>query len=206
VIAALLPRLVIWLWFFAALLAGPALLSHLPPVGLPVTIGLLTLGFLRLAYRLEGVREWITSLPLRTLLLLHVSRLTGCGLLVFHLRGIIDGDFAIPIGLGEIAVGCMALPVALAPLSFTQRLRAATVWNIAGLTELLLAIGLATRLAHADPDFFRSLSLPPTVVVPLFAAPLLLSSHVVIFMRTRSAPPEADAATPGQSASKERGR
>lgn len=185
-IAALLPRLVFWLWFFAALLGGPFLLLRLPAAGLPVTIALLTIAFLRLGHRVSGLRTWIEALPLRTLLLVHVSRTAGFGLLVLHLRGTVDGDFAMPIGLGEIAVGCMSLPVALAPLSPAQRLRAVSIWNIAGFTELLLAVTLATRLASADPDFFRAISLPPIVAIPLFAVPLLAASHVEIFLRSRN--------------------
>jgi hypothetical protein len=197
VIAALLPRLVLWLWFFAALLGGPALLLRLPPSGLPVTIGLLAIAFLRFSYQFQDLRDWVARLPLRTLLMLHVCRIAGVGLLILHLRGAVDGDFAMPIGLGEIAVGCMALPVALAPLGTTQRLRAATIWNIAGFTELLLAVALATRLASNDPDFFRAVSLPPTVTIPLFAVPLLAASHVVIFLRTRTT-------ATGESADEER--
>lgn len=185
-IAALLPRLVLWFWFFAALLGGPFLLLGLPPAGLPITIGLLTIAALRLAYQLTALRLWLENLPLRTLVLIHVSRTAGIGLLVLHLRGTIDGDFAMPIGLGEIAVGCMALPVAIAPLGPTERLRAISIWNIAGFTELLLAVTLATRLASAEPDFLRAISMPPIIAIPLFATPLLAASHVVIFLRTRA--------------------
>jgi hypothetical protein len=185
VIAALLPRLVIWLWFFAALLAGPSLLLRFPAAGLPIAVAIVTIACLRLAARVESLQRWVAAIPLRSLVLLHVGRTAGLGLLILHVRGVLDGDFAAPVGLGELAIGIMALPVALAPLSSTQRMRATSVWNIAGFTELLLAVTLATRLAENDSDFLHHLALPPTVVLPLFVLPLLAASHVVIFLRTR---------------------
>jgi hypothetical protein len=192
VIAALLPRLVLWLWFFAALLGGPHLLLRLPPAGLPVTIVILAVVAVRLVYRTPTLRLWVARLPLRAIVLLHVTRIAGVGLLVLHLRGAIDGDFAEPIGLAELAIGVMAIPVAFAPLDSTRRLRAVSIWNIAGITELVLAVALGSRLASADPDFFRALAQPPLVAIPLFAIPLLAASHFEILLRSR----RSSAATP----------
>ncbi len=191
-IAALLPRLFLWLWFFAALLVGPHLLLRLPPAGLPVTIVMLTIVAVRAVHKSSALRTWVDQLNLRTLVLLHVIRIAGIGLLMLHLRGTLDGDFATPIGLGEMAIGIMAIPVAVAPLDPTRRLRAVSIWNIAGITELVLAVTLASRVASADPDFFRALCLPPLVAIPLFAIPLLAASHFEMLKRTRTTP----AATP----------
>lgn len=184
-IAALLPRLFLWLWFFAALLGGPQLLLRLPPAGLPVAIVLMTVAVIRLSYRAPALRAWIDQLSLRVLILVHVTRIAGVGLLVLHLRGSLDGDFATPIGLGELAIGIMAIPVALAPLGTSQRQRALTIWTIAGITELALAVALAQRVASADPDFLRALATPPCVAIPLFAIPLFAASHLELLLRSR---------------------
>lgn len=184
-IAALLPRLFLWLWFFAVLIGGPHLLLRLPPAGLPATVLILTIAAIRVTYQFQGLRSWITNLSLRAIILVHVSRTAGLGLLVLHLRGIVEGDFAMPVGLGELAIGIMAIPVAFAPLALPQRLRAVAIWNIAGITDLILAVALASRMAAADADFFRALSTPPLVVIPLFAVPLLAMSHLELLLRGR---------------------
>lgn len=187
--AALIVRLVFWVWFAAAAAIGHfLLLQRLPPVALPGVLFALT-GLLLLAYfRSSPVRAWVDALDLRSLVLLHVTRFVGIYFLVLFQRGDLPRAFAVPAGLGDILVATMALPVALAPLEPVRRRRAIVIWNVVGLFDLLFVVATAARLNVADPAQMRAFTHLPLSLLPTFLVPLLLATHVVLF--ARAAAPE----------------
>jgi hypothetical protein len=79
----------------------------------------------------------------------------------------------------------MALPVAFAPLSHESRRRAVAIWNIAGLVDLVLVVLTAVRLNLEHPAQLKVLTQLPLSLLPTFIVPLLLASHVVLYLRTR---------------------
>ena len=181
---ALVVRLVFWLWFGAAFFAGQQLLLlRLPALAIPaLVIGLTTL--LLLAYfRFGPVRTWVDALDLRALVLLHVTRFVGIYFLVLYRRGQLPYDFAVPGGIGDIIVATLALPIALAPLADTTRQRAIRIWNIIGLVDIALVLLTAPRLNLADPAHLRALTYLPLSLLPTFLVPLIIATHVVIFVR-----------------------
>ena len=181
---ALVVRLVFWIWFGAAFFAGQQLLLlRLPALATTaMVIGLTTL--LLLAYfRFSPVRTWVDALDLRVLVLLHVTRFVGIYFLVLYRRGQLPYDFAVPGGIGDIIVAALALPIALAPLADTTRQRAIRIWNIIGLVDIALVLLTATRLNLADPDHLRALTYLPLSLLPTFIVPLIIASHVVMFVR-----------------------
>ena len=182
--AAVLVRFILWLWFGAAVVVGHLeLLGRLPPPALPAVVLGLTALALSLALRVPPLRAWLAGLELRALVLLHLTRFVGAYFLVLHRRGDLPGAFAIPAGFGDIFVAVMALPVALAPLAFEQRLRAITIWNVVGLVDILFVVSTAARLNLADPGQMSAFRELPLSLLPTFLVPLIIATHVIIFVR-----------------------
>lgn len=185
---ALLVRVLFWVWFAAAVAAGQLLiLQRLPPAALPVLVLALAGLLLLFCFRVAPLRAWIEGIDLRTLVLLHVTRLFGAYFLVLFQRGELPYRFAVPAGIGEIAVAALALPVALAPLTGTVRWRAIGIWNVVGFVDLLLVMLAALRINLASPAQLQAFAHLPLSLLPTFFVPLLLATHVIIHSRVRRA-------------------
>ena len=182
--AALVARLVFWLWFGAAVALGYfRVLQRVPPPVIQAIIFGLT-GALLLAYfRIAAVRAWVNALDIRSLVLLHVTRFVGIYFLILYERGELPRAFAVPGGIGDIVIATFALPVALAPLEHSVRLRAIVIWNVVGLIDILMVIVTATRINLTTPGELRALTHLPLSLLPTFLVPLIIATHVIIFAR-----------------------
>jgi hypothetical protein len=98
--------------------------------------------------------------------------------------------FALPAGVGDLLVGFAAPFVAARVGDGTARSRRIAVgWNIAGIADLVLAVGLGAAtsptgiwpvlLGHPNPLISRL----PLVLIPLFAVPLSILLHLVALRR-----------------------
>lgn len=183
---ALVVRIIFWLWFGLAYFAGrDGWLRQLPPFGIQGIVAGLTALLLTSYFRIAPVRRWVDGLELRTLVLVHLTRFVGIYFLLLFQRGELPRAFAVPGGIGDIIVATMALPVAFAPLAAEARRRAIVIWNVAGLVDLLLVILTATRLNLENPAQMKALTVLPLSLLPTFIVPLLLATHVVLFVRTK---------------------
>jgi hypothetical protein len=134
-------------------------------------------------FRLTPLRAWVDALDLRTLVLVHVTRFVGIYFLVLYRRGELPYAFAVPGGYGDIAVATLALFVVFLPLDSAKRTRFLTIWNVIGLTDILLVVATAIRLNLADPSQMRALLHLPLSLLPTFLVPLIITTHVMIFAR-----------------------
>lgn len=177
-------RIVFWTWLIAAVAAGrQGWLQAMPASAVPALVLGLT-ALLVLAYRRLGAfRAWVDALDVRGLVLLHVTRFVGFYFLVLYDRGALPYAFAVPGGIGDIAVAALALAVCLFPWGEASRRRAISIWNIVGLIELLLTILTAARLGLAEPGSMHALTQLPLSLLPTFLVPLLLASHLVLYAR-----------------------
>ena len=188
--AALLLRALFWLWFLAALAAGHfLLLQRLPPAAIPVVIFGLVAVLLSALFRIAALRAWIMTLDLRALVLVHLTRFVGIYFLVLHQRGELPYAFAVPAGIGDIAVAVMALPVAFAPLEEGPRRRVLVIWNTVGLVDILLVIVSAARINLTTPGELRALTHLPLSLLPTFLVPLIIVTHVILYVRTKRGQP-----------------
>ena len=182
--AAFVIRLILWIWLAGAVYAGHSLvLQRLPPPVVPGLVFILTAFVLTGYLRWPSVRRWIDNIDLRALVLLHLTRFVGIGFLVLYHRGQLPYAFAVPGGIGDIVIATFALPVALAPLASAQRLRVMTIWNVAGLMDILLVVVTAIRLNLAEPGQMRALTGLPLSLLPTFLVPLIIATHLIIFVR-----------------------
>jgi hypothetical protein len=172
-------------WFGLALLAGASgsLAGARPPFPQMVLAGL-TLALLALCRWWPPLRGWASTVDIRALLLVHLSRFVGIYFLVLYGRGALPYAFAVPYGWGDIAVAAAAILVGLlAPRRGPAGWWAYFVWNLAGLVDIILVVATAGRLGMADPGSMRALTVLPLSLLPTFVVPLIIASHVVIWAR-----------------------
>jgi len=112
--------------------------------------------------------------------------------LVGWARGVIPGLFALPAGIGDVTTGLLALPVAYLLASRNgDALRSAIAWNIFGLADFTIAVGIGLATAPGPfqvivPSIPNSgVGLYPTVLIPAFAVPSSILLHVLSLRQLR---------------------
>lgn len=189
---ALVVRLVFWVWIGAAVVAGHQLvLQRLPPPAVQGILGGLTALVTYAYFRFKAVRAWADGLDLRAIVLFHVTRFVGIYFLLLYQRGGLPYAFAVPGGIGDIIVATLALVVVFAPFEEATRLRAIRLWNIVGFVDIALVVITAVRLNLENPYQLRALTALPLSLLPTFLVPLIIASHIVIFVRLARNQPAA---------------
>ena len=125
-------------------------------------------------------RRFVFSLDPRVLTLVHAWRLGGFAFLTLYSYGILPGLFALPAGLGDMAIGATAPFIALRLTGAGHR-KAFLRWQALGILDLVVAIsmgGLTSFLAPAGIQPFPMAVLPLSLI-PTFAVPLLLILHII---------------------------
>ena len=182
----LLVRLGIWTWLIAAILVGNyRLLQRLPMPAVQGVLFGLTAILLLLYFRLGALRAWINGLDLRSLVLLHVTRFVGFYFLVLYRRGELPYDFAVPGGWGDNITAALALVVVFVPMNDALRRRAITIWNVIGFIDIMMVVITAGRLGLAAPWRMMALTVLPLSLLPTFLVPLIIATHVIIYLRLR---------------------
>ena len=167
-------------WFAAALAAGAAGIFRVPPDVPPTAVGvaalvppLVVVGLLTFSARF---RSWARSLDLRFLTLLQIWRVVGLAFLALWVQGDLPGGFALPAGLGDLAVGLTAPFVAAYVIGRGRWARWVFVaWTVFGIADLLAAIALGVT-AEADVTPMSAL---PMSLIPTFGVPLTLALHAI---------------------------
>ena len=179
--------LVVWLTLaLGADLSGRV--AAFPPPAPQVLLILLTLGALWLFNRVRALRLWVDSVDSRVLITLHLTRFVGAYFLVLYGREELPFAFAIPGGLGDILAATWALTLLLGiRVDTLAGRRAYRMWNVVGLTDILLAVTTAARLGVAAPVAMAALLRVPLSLLPTFLVPLIIASHVQPFRRLRTA-------------------
>ena len=97
-------------------------------------------------------------------------------------RGQLPCAFATPAGWGDIVIAILALAVVGAirtgfakPLSLT--------WNTLGLIDITFVIFSALRFGLKNWQSMPALRELPLSLLPTFLVPLIIASHVLIFIR-----------------------
>jgi hypothetical protein len=176
-------------WFFVAVwlgITGALGAARTPPIGLGVAIAAPLLAFAldgRLGRRMfEGFRR----LDAATVVALQTFRIGGVFFVIAWLRGSLPAGFALPAGLGDIAVGITAPFVAAAIARRTPRHRSvALVWNLAGFADLVSAVSLG--VAHSSSTLgvlatavkTDALARYPFSLIPTFFVPIAFILHLL---------------------------
>jgi len=168
--------------FFSAPRAG-----SVPPIALalvPLAIGYL--GFLTV----RPMRAVLEEIPLSWLTGLQLYRAVGAVFLVEWMMGALPGTFALPAGIGDVAIG-LAAPIVAARLQRESRHARdwAILWNVLGVADLVTAVATGV-LSTPGPlhilsldSHSHALTMLPLVLVPTIAVPFSILLHLVSLHR-----------------------
>jgi hypothetical protein len=128
------------------------------------------------------------------LVLPHTLRVVGVVFLLVLAQDRLPAAFAVPAGLGDIAIGVAAPFVARQLARGTGRTEALR-FHVLGLVDLVVAIGIGFLLfgiVEVTPST-ELLTLLPLALIPTVAVPLAVALHVVSLRQLRAATrPEED--------------
>ena len=184
----------------SGLLAGAGVYSLEPGDSVPWFLVAVagTLISLLLATRISIVSRILAGpgTPAR-LALPHTLRVVGVLFLIVMAQGHLPAAFALPAGLGDIAIGVSAPFVARRLARGTGR-AGAVRFNVLGILDLIVAGSLGFllfRLVEVTPST-APLFLLPLALIPTAAVPLALALHIVSLrqLRTAAKPQEDHAA------------
>ncbi len=147
------------------------------------TIWTLTALALVACWKIDGVRALALDVDIRWLVGLHLTRLiAGIYFLALCHRGELPCAFALPAGWGDIFVAVIALAVIAAMR--TQPAKTLLLgWNTIGLIDIGFVVFSALRFGLRDWQSMHALRELPLSLLPTFLVPLIIASHVLIFVR-----------------------
>jgi hypothetical protein len=191
---AVVIALTFWLLLVVSLGAAGAFvgLPGTPP--LPIAIGTAApLVFFFTWLRLSpAFRKFVLSLDLRLIAGMQAWRWAGLGFLSLYAQKVLPAVFALPAGLGDMAIGVTAPWIILALVrqpGFAGR-GAFIRWNVLGILDLVIAvsIGAASQLfATGAPGEISTAPMAtlPLLLIPAFLVPLFLMLHTAALMQSR---------------------
>jgi hypothetical protein len=151
----------------------------------PLAIGLLALAFSAPLRRLLSGRDVPAAI-----IGVQAYRLVGIGFLVLMVAGQLPALFALPAGIGDLLVGATALGVA-GRVAAGKR-EAAIAWNLLGILDLVVAVGLGLTAAPGIAQVFfanpttAAVTFAPVVIVPAFLVPVSLWLHAASLWTLRA--------------------
>jgi hypothetical protein len=181
-----------WLAFVWWLALGGAFRPRPGVPALPVAIFLPVLIGLPLLLRSQRIGAILDAIPASWLVGLQVYRVFGGIFLVLWSRGAMSGTFALPAGSGDVLVGLLALPAAyLLLVGAPGARRIAIAWNVLGLADFAVAIGIGILTTPGPLQFIvpdrpnAQLGTFPTVMIPAFAVPSSILLHALSLRQLR---------------------
>lgn len=185
-------------WFLVVLLAvlsGAVRFAIAGALAPPLLLGLVAAPIVVFAAGYRGsarFRDFVASLDLAFLVRLHMLRVVGLVFVLLYLLGHLPAGFALPAGLGDLAIALSAPLVARSLASPGPRTSTAFVaWNALGLVDF--AAALALGVAHSDaPVGFLAADVTtvlvtefPLALIPAFGVPFFIIVHLIALIRWR---------------------
>jgi len=140
----------------------------------------------------RSFREFVLSLSPRALTIVQAWRIEGFVFLVLYTYGILPGVFALPAGLGDIAIGATALIVGM-KLANPRYRNSFILWQWLGIADLAAAISLGGMARFIGPQGLTNLNgittapnlVLPLSLIPTFGVPLFLILHIICIAQAR---------------------
>lgn len=183
-------------WFVLVVLLGAfgAFVGHpgTPPIAIATGVGapvLLFFAWLRVS---QSFRDFLRSLDLRLIAGIQAWRWAGFGFLSLYAHDVLPAIFALPAGLGDMAVG-FAAPWMILGLVRRPGFAASAAfirWNVLGMLDLVVAVSLgalSATLAKGVPGEVSTAPMAtlPLLLIPAFLVPLFFMLHTAALMQSR---------------------
>lgn len=135
---------------------------------------------------LRSVRAVVDQIPLHWMIGLQVYRALGVVFLVEWTLGALPGAFALPAGIGDMAVGLAAPWVAARVKAGAPGSRErAILWNVLGIADLVVAVTMGVTTTPGPLHLFAldnpnvAIIMMPLVLVPIIAVPFSILLHLI---------------------------
>jgi hypothetical protein len=186
--------LAVWLLLVLSLGAAGAFVGPpgTPPLAIAIGIAaplVLFFASLRLS---QSFREFVLSLDLRFIAGMQAWRWAGMGFLFLYAYKVLPAVFALPAGLGDMAIGVTAPWIILALVRDPGFAARGTFvrWNVLGILDLLIAVSIGTAsalFATGAPGEISTAPMAtlPLLLIPAFLVPLFLMLHTAALMQSR---------------------
>lgn len=186
--------LAVWLAFVFLLGVGGAFVSPPGTPPFPILVGVTApiIAFLA-TFRFSPVfREFVLAVDLRLATAIQAWRFAGLGFLALYAHGVMPGLFALPAGLGDIAIG-VAAPWVLLALIRQPRFAASQsfiVWNLLGVLDLVVAVSIGAlsstlALGVAGEITTAPMAQLPLLLIPAYFVPLFVMLHLTALFQVR---------------------
>lgn len=163
---------------------------------LPVSVIIAALGpglfFLAVYAAYKPLRNWVASLDLAEVIAMQSWRVIGFAFLIVWSFGNLPAIFALPAGLGDIAVGLSAPVAALAVTHRRQGWRTAAYGiTFAGITDFIVAFATGVLSRQDGPLHFEGtpastlLGELPLSLFPTFIVPAFLILHLIALLKLK---------------------
>jgi hypothetical protein len=149
-------------------------------IAIPILLGCLMI------WRWPAVSRLIDAVPGQWVIAIQFYRVQGITFLVLFATHRLPGLFALPAGVGDVAVGLAAAVIGISADGGGQlRPRSVLRWNLLGIADLIVAITTAFLTAPSAFQMFafdrpnELISVFPLVLIPTFLVPLAILLHVI---------------------------
>lgn len=177
-------------WFVFALSASALNLfkadPSLPPIALGLAAAIPVVIFLIWFAASTEFRQFALSLDARILTFVQSWRIAGYVFLVLASAGLLPVFFAWPAGWGDFAIGITA-PLVAIKLANAGRRSSFVLWQILGITDLVLAVSLGATARLISPHGIAPSVMTelPMSMIPTFAVPLFFMLHIICIAQAR---------------------
>lgn len=173
--------LILAAWGLAAVaVTSSGVLADVPRPALPAAIAVLSVAAVAVCLGVPKLRWWLRHAAPRWLIAVHVVRFVGVYFLWLAARERLPAAF-VAAGWADIAVAAWA--VLLLATGLGRSKVSLLAWNIVGLIDILLVVGAAARLALRAPESLVELTHLPLGLLPTFIVPMIIASHVLLFVQ-----------------------
>jgi hypothetical protein len=137
-------------------------------------------------------RAFVLGADLRIVAAIQAWRWAGFGFLSLYAHGVLPGLFALPAGLGDMAIGVTAPWIVLGLIhhpSFVTS-RRYVIWNIMGIIDLVVAVSMGTicsgfLLGITGNVTTSPMGQLPLVLIPAYLVPLFIMLHFTALSQAR---------------------
>jgi hypothetical protein len=163
-----------------------------PPYQLGIAVAAPLLVFFAALRLSQSFRDFVLSIDLRFIAGIQAWRWAGFGFLTLYAYHILPAVFALPAGLGDMAIGFAApwMILALVRRPAFAASAAFVRWNVLGILDLVVALSIGTvtaALATNAPGEISTgpMATLPLLLIPAFLVPIFLMLHSVALMQSR---------------------